>query len=118
MTTDNSLVLNFLVSSSFSSHTDEFFYFFSLTNGPFLHPTCASFDPPPRDSKLAFSSSLQQLPIRHRTAARAEADEDATSKHLRHGSGPGVGPSRSITFNKKIRERPVSNEVIETIINR
>jgi hypothetical protein len=75
-------------------------------------------DPPPRHSKLMLNSSLQQLPIRNRTAARAKADENSTSKYLRHGSGPGVGPSRSTTFGRNIRERPVLNEVTETTMNR
>jgi hypothetical protein len=66
------------------------------------------------------NSSSQQLPIRNRTAGvvRAKGDENATSKHLRQGSGAGVGPSRSTTFGKNARERPVLNEVTKTTINR
>ena len=113
----NTLVLNFPVNSSlFSSHPDEFFYSLS-NNDPFLHPTCASFDPPLRHSKLMLNSSLQQLPIQNRTPARARAGGNATSKHLKQGSGPGAGPSRSTTFGKDVRERPVLNEVTKTIIN-
>jgi len=66
------------------------------------------------------NSSTSQLPIRNRTAGivRAKGDENATSKHLRQGSGAGVGPSRSTTFGKNIRERPVLNEVTKAAINR
>lgn len=65
-------------------------------------------------------SFTQRLPIRNRAAgiARAKGDENAMSKHLRQGSGAGVGPSRSSTFGKNIRERPVLNEVTKTTVNR
>jgi hypothetical protein len=69
---------------------------------------------------LMLNSSPEQLPLRNRAAGivRAKGDENATSKHLRQGSGAGVGPSRSTTFGKNIRERPVLNEVTKTAINR
>ena len=58
--------------------------------------------------------------MRNRTAGivKAKGDENATSKHLRQGSGTGIGPSRSTTFGKNTRERPVLNEVTKTAINR
>src|SRR6266478_297101 len=119
MTADNPLVLNFPVNSPRCFLPHRRVFLFSLSNnGPFLHPTHASFDPPPRHSNLTLNSSLRQLPIRNRTTARAKADENATSKHLRQASGPGVGPSRSTTFGKNIHEQPVLNEVTKTTINR
>ena len=115
------LLLTFLVNSlrCFLPHRRVFL--FSLpNNGPFLHPTRPSFHPSARHPLLIHTSSLQQLPTRNRTTgiSKAKGDENATSKHLRQGSGAGVGPSRSTTFGKSIRERPVLNEVTKTAINR
>ena len=112
--------LNFPVNSlrCFLPHRRVFLFPLS-TNGPFLHPTRPLFTPLPR-SLLVHNSSSSQLPIRNRTAGivKAKGDENAMSKHVRQGSGVGLGPSRSTTFGKNIRERPVLNEVTKTAINR
>jgi len=96
------------------------FYFLSLTTAPSFTQHVRCFTPPPHRSPLVLNSSFPQLPIRNRTAGivRAKGDENATSKHLRQGSGAGVGPSRSTTFVKNVHECPVLNEITKTTINR
>ena len=108
------------LSSLFSSTQTSFSIFSLPNNGPFLHPTRSLSTLCPLILVLTLHLSFKQLPIRNRTAGivRAKGDENATSKHLRQGSGAGVGPSRSTIFGKTIRERPVLNEVTKITVNR